>query len=328
MSGINSRVDIQRSGFFFAETKIMVRGLMKKGVVFYLLILLFGFAVIPILSSADKTVRDQLDRSMAVSDSPVRIISLAPSITEILFALNLDDRLIGATQFSDYPEKAKLLPKVGSYVNLDIEKIVSLEPDLCLATKDGNPKEIIDVLDALRIPVYAVDPRNLEKVMETVLEIGALLDAEKQADRVVSDMRKRINRVKNRVKTAAKRPKVFYQIGIAPIVSAGTNTLIHELIELAGGENLAKGPVPYPRYSHEQILALAPDIFIITSMARGEVFERVKSEWCQWPEMPAVKHHRILLVDSNLLDRPTPRLVDGLEMLAKIIHPELFEEER
>ena len=97
---------------------------------------------------------------------------------------------------------------------------------------------------------------------------------------------------------------------------------------MAGGENLAKGPASYPRFSHEQILALAPEIFIITSMARGEVFERVKSEWRHWPSMPAVKNNRIVLVDSNLLDRPTPRLVDGLEMLAELIHPELFREEK
>ena len=297
-----------------------------KKLIFYPFILFLGFMTLPNVSTAEKTVTDQLGRSITMPDAPSRIVSLAPSITEILYALRLEHRVVGATQFSDFPEEAKLLPKVGSYVNLDIEKIVSLRPDLCLATKDGNPKDVITLLDSLNIPVYAVNPRNLNKVMETVREIGALLNADERANLVIAKMRQRIDNVLARVAKSGRRPRVFYQIGISPIVSAGTDTFIHELIEMAGGENLAKGPAAYPRFSQEQILALAPEIFIITSMARGEVFEKVKAEWSQWPSIPAVKNNRILLVDSNLLDRPTPRLVDGLEMLAELIHPELFKE--
>jgi iron complex transport system substrate-binding protein len=274
---------------------------------------------------AKRQVTDQLNRTLTIPDYPRRIVALAPSITEILFSLKQEDRLVGATQFSDYPEAANRLPKVGSYVNLDVEKIVSLKPDLCIAVKDGNPIEIVRVLENLGIPIYAVNPRNLESVMHAITEIGTLLNAEKEADQVVLNMEKRISRVKALVSKAASRPRVFYQIGISPIVSAGSNTCIDELIEMAGGENLAKGPAAYPRFSTEQILALSPEIFIITSMTRGAVFEAVKSEWQQWTDMPAVKNNRIVLVDSNLLDRPTPRLVDGLEMLLELIHPELFE---
>ncbi len=275
---------------------------------------------------AEKTVTDQFGRLIHLPDEPKRIISLAPSITEILFALNQQDRVIGATRFSDFPPEADALPKVGSYVNLDIEKIVGLQPDLCIATKDGNPIEVINILDSLNIPVYAVDPRNLDTVMKTLLEIGDLLNSSDRAKQVVSQMEQRIQRVKSLVAKTDSRPKVFYQIGISPIVSAGTDTCIHELIEMAGGENIAKGPVPYPRYSREQILRLAPDIFIITSMTRGAVFESVKSEWRQYQSMPAVRNNRMMLVDSNLLDRPTPRLVDGLELLLRLIHPEFFKE--
>jgi len=287
-------------------------------------IVILSLSALPTVVVAERTIIDQLGRQVSVPDSPQRIVSLAPNITEIIFALKQEHRLIGSTKFSDYPSEASTLPKVGSYVHLDIEKIVALEPDLCIATKDGNPIEIISLLESLKIPIFAVDPRNLNTVMETLIEIGRLLGAEKAASQVVSDMQLRIEHVKSLVKTSDNRPRVFYQIGISPIVSAGTNTFIHELIEMAGGENLAQGPTPYPRFSYEQILALSPEIFIITSMARGAVFERVKSEWSQWSEMPAVKNHRIMLVDSNLLDRPTPRLVDGLEMLVELIHPELF----
>jgi len=205
---------------------------------------------------------------------------------------------------------------------------VALRPDLCFAIKDGNPREIAERLESLGIPVYAVDPKNLESVMETFLDIGRVLNANKEAKDIVGKMRSRITRVKSLVANASHRPKVFFQIGLSPIVAVGTRTFIHELIVLAGGENLSRGPVPYPRFSREQVLALSPEVFIITSMARGASFERVKKEWSKWPDLPAVRNNRILLVDSNLFDRPSPRLVDGLEMLLKLIHPELFEEQR
>lgn len=272
-------------------------------------------------------VTDRLGRKVYMPADPRRVIALAPSVTEIIFALKQEKRLKGVTRFSDFPEEAAKYPKVGSYVHLDLEKIVSLKPDCCIAIKDGNPKKVIDKLESLKIPVYAVDPRSLDSVMETFLEIGMLLDAEKKAKNLVQSMRSRIENVKSRVAKSLKRPRVFFQIGISPTVSAGTGTFIHQLIILAGGENLAKGPRPYPRYSQEQVLAFSPEVFIITSMARGKIFENVKAKWSRWSDMPAVKNNRIYIVDSNLFDRPTPRLVDGLELLARLIHPELFQEE-
>lgn len=259
-----------------------------------------------------------------VPDTPRRIVSLAPSITEIMFDLDLSDRLVGATQFSDFPPAARALPKVGSYVHLDVEKIVALKPDLCIAVKDGNPISVVRKLESVGIPVYAVDPRNLDAVMDTLLELGRLLDVHGRAEEVVSTMTHRIQQVQKRVSCEAHRPGVFFQIGISPIVSVGTRTFIHELIEMAGGINLAQGRTPYPRFSKEQVLRLWPDVMIITSMARQTVFEQVKSEWQQWGDLPAVKNNRIHLVDSNVLDRASPRLVKGLELLARLIHPDCF----
>jgi cobalamin transport system substrate-binding protein len=289
--------------------------------------------VIGLFSAAEgfshaRPVTDQLGRRVDVPEDPRRIVSLAPSITEIIFALEQDHRLRGVTMFSDFPPQAKSLPRVGSYVHLDLERIVALKPDLCFATKDGNPRDVIERLDSLGIPVYAVDPRDYESVMDTLLEMGALLNAEKKAADIVKDMRRRIDRIKGLVAGTFKRPRVFFQIGIAPIVAVGSGTFIHELIVLAGGRNCSEGPVPYPKFSREQVLALAPEVFVITSMARGEAFERVKDEWSRWPDLPAVRNNRIMLVDSNLFDRPSPRLVDALELLTEIVHPELFEETR
>lgn len=289
------------------------------------MITIFPFIFIGAPSPEAKTVTDQLGRQVRVPDKPQRVISLAPSITEIIFGIEQSHRLKGVTTYSDFPPEAEKLPKVGSYVHLDLEKIVALKPDLCIAIKDGNPRVIAQRLEALKIPVYAVDPNNLDTVMKTVLEIGGLLNAKEQANRLVNNMQFRIQKVKSLVATTTQRPRVFFQIGVSPIVSVGTDTFIHELIVIAGGINLAAGPVPYPRFSREQVLALSPEIIIITSMARNAIFEEVKAEWEKWPNMPAVRNQRIFIEDSNFFDRPTPRLVDGLELLIRLIHPELVE---
>jgi iron complex transport system substrate-binding protein len=278
------------------------------------------------IQAAAGTVVDQLERRVMVPDDPQRVISLAPSITEIVYALKQGNRLKGVTRHSDYPPEAVKLPKVGSYVRLDIERIVALNPDLCIATQDGNPKAIIDRLASLKIPVYVVNPHNLDTILETILEIGTILNTGDRAKTLTTRMRSRIQRVKSRVAQVNYRPRVFFQIGISPIVSAGTDTFIHELIELAGGINLAKGWLAYPRFSREQVLALEPEVFIITSMARQAVFEQVKAEWRRWPNIPAVRDERIFLVDSDLFDRPSARLVSGLELLTRLIHPELQEQ--
>ena len=273
-----------------------------------------------------KTAEDQLGREIRVPDDPKRIIALAPSITEIIFALEQQDRLKGTTQFSNYPAEAAKLPKVGSYVRLDLERIVALNPDLCIAIKDGNPKGIIDRLQSLNIPVFAVNPRNLESMMQTIQKIGSILNASQKANTLVKDMRSRIQQVDALVSRIDRRPRVFIQIGISPIISAGTNTLVHELVVRAGGINVAAGNRAYPHFSREQVFALAPDVLIITSMARSGAFEKAKADWNRLSHMPAVREKRIYTVNSDVFDRPSPRLLDALEILTRLLHPKLFKE--
>ena len=275
---------------------------------------------------AARNITDQLGRTILVPDDLQRIVSLAPSITEIIFALGQKNRLKGVTMYSDFPDEATKLPKVGSYVHLDLERIVALKPDICIAIKDGNPKAVVKRLESLKIPVYAVNPKSLDALMQTILDIGNLLNACDNANSLVQDMRYRIQKVKSKVAQTTCKPGVFFQVGISPIVSVGTNTFTHELIKISGGKNLAKGPVAYPRFSREQVLALSPEIFIISSMSRSGAFDSVKAQWNRWTDLPAVRNHRIHLVDSNLFDRPTPRLVDALELLLELIHPELLKD--
>jgi iron complex transport system substrate-binding protein len=290
----------------------------------FTVLMMLGFCFVHSQLCEARLARDQAGRAVTVPDNPVRIVSLAPSITEIIFALGEGERIKGVTQHCDFPAEARALPRVGSYVHPDLERIVALKPDLCLAIRDGNPRNVVDKLEGLGIPVYAVDPRNLDTVVETVLELGRILNATPKAESLAKDMSARIERVKARVARADRRPGVFFQIGLVPIVSAGANTLINELIAAGGGQNLANGSTPYPRFSREQVLALRPDVIIISSMTKEQDLDQVKNEWKQYDSLPAVQNGHIYVVDANLLHRPTPRLIEGLETLAAIIHPELF----
>lgn len=273
-----------------------------------------------------RTVKDLVGRTIIVADNPKRVVALAPSITEIIFALEQHHRLKGVSRFSDFPPEAADFPKVGSYVHLDVERIVSLRPDICIGIKDGNPLTVVRQLDAMGIPFFGVDPIDLDSVIESIEVIGDLLGAPDKARVISEDMRRRIEAVKQKTNGLRPKPRVFVQIGISPIVSVGNGTFIHQLITLAGGSNVAAGANPYPRYSKEQVIALAPEVLVISSMARATVFEEVKAQWLQWPAIPAVRNQAVHIAPTNIFDRPTPRLVDGLEKMARYIHPQLFKD--
>jgi iron complex transport system substrate-binding protein len=269
---------------------------------------------------------DQVGRSVTVPEQTKRVVSLMPSVTEMVYDLGAGDLLVGATLYATSPPAASTLPRVGSYKHLDVEKIIRLQPDLCLAARDGNPKHIVDRLVEVGLPVFVVDPRTLEEIKESILLLGQALDVEEQAAIIASDMDRRLSDIDNAVKKARFSPKIFFQIDAAPIISAGSNTFIDKLIVRAGGINLANGQKPYPRYSWEDILGMQPDLVIIASMAGGHTAEELKAGWRKWPQIPAVKNNRLYVVDADLFDRPIPRLIDGLEKLLEILHPELRTE--
>lgn len=275
-----------------------------------------------------RSVMDQLGRKVHLPEEIHRIVSLAPSITESIFAIDQGHKVVGVTRYSDYPPQVKDIPSVGSYINLKVEKIVSLQPDLCLATKDGNPYQTIQQLKRAGIAVYALDPRDLPAIMDTIEELGRLLGAKEQADQVVGKMRRELKKLRDIVDRAQHRPLVFFQIGISPIVSVGRDTFIHELITLAGGDNVAAGPVQYPRYSREDVLVFNPDIILINSMSQEEDLVQAEIEkWQAFPQIKAVAAGRIHALDASLFNRPTPRLVKALRVLVRLFHPGLTQNE-
>jgi len=266
---------------------------------------------------------DEIGRKVTIPPSPKRIVALAPSITETLFALGLDEEIVGVTTFSNYPEAARSKPRVGSYISISLEKVVSLNPDLIIGTADGNKKETVEQMERVGFPVYVVNPASLDEIFETVFNIGKITGKDNLAKKLVHNLRERINFVVTQT-ARLKKHSVFFQIGIDPIVTVGKNTFQNKLITLAGGTNISgEETTKYPSYSIEEIIVKQPEIIIVSSMKRGENFEQVRNRWKRWKNIPAVKNNRIHIIDSDLIDHPSPRIVDGLEKMAEIIHPEV-----
>jgi iron complex transport system substrate-binding protein len=265
---------------------------------------------------------DQIGRTVEFAEPLMRVVSLAPNLTEISYEVGGGDTLVGATRFANFPEAAARLPKVGSYVALDIEKIVSLKPQLCLAIRDGNPKAAVDRLEALGIPVYVFDPQSLEAIVDTVERLGALYRQEARAAALADGYRQRLARVAAQVAGVTQHPEVFFQIDAQPVISAGFDTFLHQLLTRSGSINLAADRTGYPKYSWEELLVLEPEVVLLASMGGGYSEQELRSLWQEWPQIPAVHNNRLYVVDADLFDRPTPRLIDALEYLVGLLHPE------
>lgn len=268
-------------------------------------------------------VTDEAGRKVTLLKDPGRIVALAPSITECLFALGLDEEVVGVTEHTNFPPQAASRPKVGSYVHLQLEAVMALKPDLVLATRDGNPREQIRRLEELGLTVFVVDPRSLEGLLGTLQTLGQILGRRERAEDLISQMKARIERVVKLVE-ARGRPRVLLQVGARPLVVAGPHTVQDHLIRLAGGQNVASSQThSYPVLSLERVLTLRPEVILISSMADPKKAEEEKERWARWKEIPAVEKGRIHVLNGDLIDRPSPRVLEGLEELVRFIHPEL-----
>jgi iron complex transport system substrate-binding protein len=293
-----------------------------KGIAIFFMIVLLWTSV---SYSGPLRLKDEVGREVTFPFPPKRIVSLAPNITEILFSLGLDEEVVGVSIHCNYPEKAKSRVRVGSYINIDFERIISLGPDLIIATGAGNPREMVERLEQLGFPSFVIFPKRFDDVLRSIRHLGRVVAREKEALSIIETMQRRKERVTGRTKDLP-RPKVLLQIGEAPIVTVGKESFGDDLIRLAGGENIAgKDRERYPRLGIEEILKRSPEIILISSMNPKGDYERVFREWERWKTIPAVKQGRVHLIDSDLIDRPSPRIIDGLEEMARLIHPERFK---
>jgi len=273
-------------------------------------------------SQKTKTSTDAMLRQVAVPHTVKRIVSMAPNITEMLFAIGLDQEVVGVTKFCDYPESVKNRTIIGGYYDPNIETILALAPDLIVATPDGYSKERIGKLEQSGITIFIVNPQQIREVLDTMLELGIITGRKQAAEQVVKELSKRIKVVQEKAKAipAEKRPKVFYEIGKDPLITAGPETFVDSLISAAGGINIARdAPTPWPRYSVESVIIKKPDIILTAPhVLSTDNAGSTVSDWHRYRTMPAVKNERIYPVDPDILLRAGPRIVDGLETLSSI----------
>jgi iron complex transport system substrate-binding protein len=298
---------------------------MRKRVLSGFLILLSFLIWAPHAYSSSQRFKDEVGRKVTVPFPPKKIISLAPNVTEILFSLGLDQEIVGVSIHCNFPEKVQSKVRVGSYISLDFEKIVSLKPDLIIATGAGNTRDMVDRLERLGFPTYVIFPKNVEDVTRSVGHLSQLVGREKEGAEIIQEMKRRRERVVA-LTLGLPRPRVFLQIGEAPIVTVGKNSFADDLIRLAGGDNVAGNEKEmYPRFGMEEILKRSPEVILISSMNPRGNYQKVLQEWSRWKTIPAVKNGQIYLIDSDLIDRPSPRIIEGLEEMARVLHPEQFK---
>ena len=272
------------------------------------------------------TYTDDIGRAVTIDQIPQRIVSHVPSITETLFALGLGEKVVGVSDYCDYPEAAKLKPSVGSYFNPSIENIVALDPDLVVT--DGH-SESIKGLEGLGITFFVVDPKDIEGIFKDIELLGKITGTEKRAKELVKDMQDSISQVITLMEDAPK-VKVFYIIDATDLTlpwTVGPGSFADALITMAGGKNIAaKAQGAWVQFSLEEVVSSDPEIIILpakhgTAFTSPEVLEGHPI----WREITAVKQGGICIIDGDLVDRPGPRIVQGLEGMARIIHPELFK---
>jgi iron complex transport system substrate-binding protein len=276
-------------------------------------------------------ITDQLGRVVKLDKIPQRIISLAPSNTEILFALGLAERVVAVTDYDNYPPEAKQKPSIGGFSTPNIEKVVALSPDLVLATSI-HQKQVIPNLEQKGIAVFALAPKTLDEVLEAITLVGKITGEDRAASKLVTEMRTKIEAVTDKTSglSEAQRPRVFYITWHDPLLTAGSGTLQGELIEKAGGTNVARDLTGYPGITLEAIIEANPGV-IIAGVDMGTGADTPLQFALTEPrlrDIDARLHDRVYAVDADLTGRPGPRTVDALEQFAQCIHPELFKESK
>lgn len=286
-----------------------------------------GAAAAP--AAAPITLTDGLGRSVALAGPAQKIVSLAPSNTEILFAIGAGGKVVGRDEFSDYPAEAKALPSVGgSMGTYSLETIASLKPDLVLAAEINTPEQVKSLEDLGVTVYYLSNPKDLDGMYANLKIVGQLAGREKEAETLAASLQARVQAVSKIILPLSSRFTVFYELdGSDPAKpwTVGGGTFLSQLIALAGGFNVGDSlQGDYAQMSQEELLVANPMVILLGDAAYGVTAEQVAAR-PGWDGLAAVQQGRIFPFDDNLVSRPGPRLVDGLEQIAKLLRPELFK---
>lgn len=262
-------------------------------------------------------VVDDSGKPVTLKAPAQRIVSLAPHITEQLYAIGAGDLLVGAVDYSDYPEAARALPRVGGYSRLDLEQILALKPDLIVGWQSGNSSQQLERIEALGLVLYRSEPRYLDAIASSMERLGILTGKEVTATEQAIQFRQRLAVLRRAARVRAPRT-LFYQIWNRPLMTVNGEHLIDEVITLCGGRNIFVDlPVLTPVVSEEAVIAADPEIIIASGM--GQERPEWLDDWRKWPQLRAVRSNALYSIDPNIIQRATPRLLDGIEVMCRLV---------
>lgn len=300
---------------------------MKKNIR-VLLILMLSIALLAACNTNkaranDLKITDQMNREITIKGEVTKIVSLAPSATEMLFALGLGERVVGVTDSCNYPEESQSIEKVGGFKGPNLEKIVAAEPNVVFSSTVSQ--ETVEALDQAGIPVVVLNPQNIESIYQAIELMGKVCNSAENADQLVNDITARVNAVKEKVANIKDEDKklVYYEVWHEPPMTVGPNTFLHEVIVAAGGKNLAEdSKTDWPSLSTEQIVERNPDIILLGH--GGQKAEETELR-TGFKDIKAVQSKKVKAVDVDVFSRPGPRITEAIEFLAEYMYPELFK---
>ncbi len=266
---------------------------------------------------------DEIGRGVNPRDVPARrVVSLAPNVTELLFAVGAGALLVGVDNYSDQPARlVDHIPKLGSDYEPSIERIVALSPDVVFTSLSANRRETVEALQRLDIPVFVTDTRAVVGMDRMYRSLGAITGHAKQAEEQIVHLHAGLEEVARRV-SGRPKPRVLVVVWDDPLYVAGRGTFTHDLIELAGGTNIAADVTGFVRYPLERVLRLGPELIVLPTHSAVEQGPRAIAYWSRWPELPAVRTGRVKAIEDAVIIRPGARLLEGANVLARLIHPD------
>ena len=269
------------------------------------------------------TVTDDAGRQVTFAQPPKRIVSIAPSNTEILYALGLDDRIVGIDAFSNFPPEVAEKPRVGDYLEPDLERVAAADPDLILAT-DFHVDTVLPEFETLGLPTVVLEPENLDEVFTSIMQVGAIAGEPGRAAALVCELQARADAVADAV-AGASRTSVFVELDPG-LYTVGPGTFIADIIDRARGDNIAADAGEmWPQLSAEAVVSANPEVILLADEAGGVTPEQVAAR-SGWESIAAVAQGRVVVIDPDLVARPGPRVVDGLEAVAAALHPDRVPE--
>jgi iron complex transport system substrate-binding protein len=275
-------------------------------------------------AGATHTSTDEVGRRVQIPREVDRVVSLAPNLTEMVFALGEGSRLAGDTDYCDYPLEATQKPHVGGPVNPNMEEIVALKPDLVLATKSINRRETVSALEQIGLPVFVTDPHTVDGMIASVEHIGNALGTEKSAGALADNLRGRLAELDRRLAGSEVR-RVLFVVWTDPLISVGRDTFIADALRRAGGRSVVETKVEWPHVSLEEIVRLQPEVLVFASAHAGETQHDIDGLRTRpgWKNLEAIQRGNIVVI-SDAINRPAPRMVEAIENLARALHPLAF----